>query len=256
MKNYEDMARDVLQRINEYEAEKEMKRAKMTKVVASVTPVFAAAVVGVGLWKLNATDKSNNHVIGKIDDSTIIVSDNTHLEIISTNVHNETSSTNKSVQTTKTGISVTTSENTKESTSEKNIASENETDTDNTPTEITAVTTEPIITTKQPTATNVTHTEEQTFVITTESNSESNVRDGNGSGGDAFGSVVIDGITYLQTFSDKTVYTPEDYLGNGGDFKGFYQGDTSISFYTAKENEDIIIVMFYDGGQLNLLKEE
>lgn len=257
MKKYEDMAREVLHRINEYEAEKEMKRAKVTKVVASVTPVCAAAVVGVGLWKLSVPDKPNNHIIGKIDDTSIIFTDNISTEKSSTTVRNNTTGTNKPVSTTTTGIPVITIDNTKENTYEKDVVSADETDTDDiTHTEITAVPTESIVTTKQPTVTNATHTEEQTFVTTTEPNGGSNGGNGNVFGGDALGSVIIDGIYYLQSFSDQTVYTPEEYLGNGGDFKGCYQGDTSISFYKAKENEDIVIVMFYDGSQLNLLKKD
>lgn len=50
MKNYEKMSEDVLRRINEYEAEKKLKRARITKVAAAVTPVCAAAAVGTGLW--------------------------------------------------------------------------------------------------------------------------------------------------------------------------------------------------------------
>ena len=50
MKNYEEMSEDVLRRINEYEAEKKLKRARITKVAAAVTPVCAAAAVGTGLW--------------------------------------------------------------------------------------------------------------------------------------------------------------------------------------------------------------
>lgn len=256
MRKREEMLRDLHRRMDKYESDRRKKRAKMTKVFASVTPVCAAAVVGVGLWKLNVTDKSNNHIIGKIDDSTIIVTDNTHSEIISTNIYNETSSTNKSVQTTKTVTSVLISDSLNESKSEKATASENKSEHENN----TTIDTTSVVSTKQPTCTVEKHTEVQVQPITTiDSDSDGYWNDGigeenGGEGGDALGMVIIDGITYLQNFSDNTVYTPEEYLGNGGDFKGFYQGDTSISFYTAKENADIIIVMFYDGSQLNLLK--
>jgi len=73
---------------------------------------------------------------------------------------------------------------------------------------------------------------------------------------DAIGNVTIDGEFYMQSFTDTNEYTPDVYLGNGGDFPGFYEGDTSIKFYTAKENVDIIIVKFIDGGQLNLVKTD
>ena len=70
MKNYEDMAKDVLHRIDEYENERKMKRAKITKVAASVTPVCAAAVVGVGLWKGGALTPHNNQLISSTVEST------------------------------------------------------------------------------------------------------------------------------------------------------------------------------------------
>ena len=70
MKNYEDMAKDVLHRIDEYENERKMKRAKMTKVAASVTPVCAAAVVGVGLWKGGALTPHNDQLIASTVEST------------------------------------------------------------------------------------------------------------------------------------------------------------------------------------------
>jgi len=73
---------------------------------------------------------------------------------------------------------------------------------------------------------------------------------------DSIGNVTIDGVFYMQTLNDTNVYTPNVYLGNGGDYPGFYEGDTSVKFYTAKENADIIIVVFYDGSQLNLLKKD
>lgn len=70
MKNYEDMAKDVLHRIDEYENERKMKRAKMTKVAASVTPVCAAAVVGVGLWKGGVLTPHNDQLISSTVEST------------------------------------------------------------------------------------------------------------------------------------------------------------------------------------------
>jgi hypothetical protein len=69
MKTYEEMARDVLHRMDEYEADQRAKRAKITKVAASVTPVCAAAVVGVGLWKSGALNFHNNDLISNTEES-------------------------------------------------------------------------------------------------------------------------------------------------------------------------------------------
>ncbi len=70
MKNYEEMARDVLQRIENYESERRIKRARMTKVAASVTPVCAVAVVGVGLWKGGAFNPNHDQLISSTKEST------------------------------------------------------------------------------------------------------------------------------------------------------------------------------------------
>ena len=63
MRDREEMLRDLHRRMDEYESERRMKRAKMAKVAASVTPVCAAAVVGVGLWKGGALTPHNDQLI-------------------------------------------------------------------------------------------------------------------------------------------------------------------------------------------------
>ena len=59
MKKREEMLRDLHRRIDEYESDRRRKRAKVTKVAASVTPVCAAAVVGTGLWYSGAFKSEN-----------------------------------------------------------------------------------------------------------------------------------------------------------------------------------------------------
>ena len=54
MKNYEEMARDVLSRVSEYESEQKLKRARRTRIAAAATPVCAAAVIGAGIWASGA----------------------------------------------------------------------------------------------------------------------------------------------------------------------------------------------------------
>ena len=70
MKKREEMLRDLHRRMDEYESERRMKRAKVTKVAASVTPVCAAAVVGVGLWKGGALTPHNDQLIASTVEST------------------------------------------------------------------------------------------------------------------------------------------------------------------------------------------
>lgn len=70
MKKREEMLRDLHRRMDEYESERRMKRAKVTKVAASVTPVCATAVVGVGLWKGGVLTPHNDQLISSTVEST------------------------------------------------------------------------------------------------------------------------------------------------------------------------------------------
>ena len=70
MKQHEEMLKDLHRRMDEYEADQRAKRAKITKVAASVTPVCAAAVVGVGLWKGGALTPHNDQLISSTIEST------------------------------------------------------------------------------------------------------------------------------------------------------------------------------------------
>ncbi|MBR6242119.1 MAG: hypothetical protein IKQ90_01345, partial [Ruminococcus sp.] len=69
MKNYEEMAQNVLRRIDEYENEKRIRRAKITKAAASVTPVCAAAVIGIGLWKGGVLTPEQDQLISSTGDN-------------------------------------------------------------------------------------------------------------------------------------------------------------------------------------------
>lgn len=70
MKQHEEMLKDLHRRMDEYEADQRAKRAKITKVAASVTPVCAAAVVGVGLWKGGVLTPHNDQFISSTIEST------------------------------------------------------------------------------------------------------------------------------------------------------------------------------------------
>lgn len=101
MKKREEMLRDLHRRMDEYESDKRMKRAKMTKVAASVTPVCAAAVVGVGLWKGGALPPHNDQLISSTVESSasdVILSadNNTSADRHSANNKNNTNKNNES----------------------------------------------------------------------------------------------------------------------------------------------------------------
>ena len=85
MKNYEEMAQNVLRRIDEYENEKRIRRTKITKAAASVTPVCAAAVIGIGLWKGGVLTPEQDQLISSTGDNAaydVIVPEETVLQDI------------------------------------------------------------------------------------------------------------------------------------------------------------------------------
>lgn len=70
MRKREEMLRDLHRRMDKYESDIRMKRAKVTKVAASVTPVCAVAIVGVGLWKGGILTPHSDQLISNTVDST------------------------------------------------------------------------------------------------------------------------------------------------------------------------------------------
>lgn len=70
MREREEMLKDLHRRMDEYECDRRMKREKMTKVAASVTPVCAAAVVGFGLWKGGVLTPHSDQLISNTVEST------------------------------------------------------------------------------------------------------------------------------------------------------------------------------------------
>lgn len=296
MKNYEEMANDVLHRIDEYETDKKRKRAKITKVAASVTPVCAAAVVGVGLWKGGILTPTHDQFVGGITESA--VSDTDIISVDDSVLKKEVKSNEREQGVVTTApISKPTVSDTK-----KNNAPDNNEVTSNTMSE-----SEPLINAdgNEDSSTsfadvnnnvevvepitndtfNETGNNDITSVFTADSPKEgssdnssivtapvliedststpvvtapSDISDtSNGNWFcDRLGDVYINGVYYLQILADNNVYTIDTYLGNGGEFEGFYKGDTSVEFYTAKENSDIVLVRFYDGTTVTLKKTE
>lgn len=70
MKKREEMLKDLHCRMDEYESDRRMKRKKITKVAASVTPVCTAAVVGFGLWKGGVLTPHSDQLISNTVEST------------------------------------------------------------------------------------------------------------------------------------------------------------------------------------------
>lgn len=72
---------------------------------------------------------------------------------------------------------------------------------------------------------------------------------------DILGSVVIDGITYIQYNADENSFTIDTYLGDARNFEGSYNSsfnDISTELYTVKESKNVLIVKLENGGTVVL----
>lgn len=283
MKNYEDMAKDVLHRIDEYENERKMKRAKMTKVAASVTPVCAAAVVGVGLWKGGALTPHNNQLISSTVESTasdvIISADNvTSADKHSANTKNTTnkngepatsaSTADRQVATSDATIPRTTEngENVIEDSGADNAsveanapasdnksapASDNNVNTNN---ESQRATEAPVKQTEAPvqqTTPPVQQTEPATQSVPTETGNPS---EDNHSPVIYFCKLEWNGLTFcVNDQVNATAYTRDQYIGKVSEFEGVYSDaygypiNPADSVYTTTENVYVLLVIKADG---------
>ena len=241
----------------------------MTKVAVSVTSVCAAVIVSIGLWKGGVFTPDRHSLISDPTGSDFSGPEHIHNpESNSVDNRIETSRENNTSGPTTKGADPDRKNAGEAAVSSSTVKAASDHETEQVPAQTTDAPdngetdaanyddtpdTQPV----PQNASEEINSEPQTTFPVQQSTTNEPSGNGNGSndyGGDTLGSVIINGITYLQSFSDNNAYSPEEYLGNGGDFPGFYQGDTSVSFYTAKENSDIVIVVFYDGSQLNLIR--
>ena len=271
MKKREEMLRDLHRRMDEYESERRLKRAKVTKVAASVTPVCAAAVVGVGLWKGGALTPHNDQLISSTVESTasdvILSADNdTSADKHSANNNNadrngepttSVSATDRQTETADTTIPRVTENdknvvdgsgadnasveaNTPVSDDKSVPASDNNT---NTNTESQRATEAPVVQTEVPV--------QQTEPATQSVPAEQTAPDKSGMLWCIFGSSIEwNGITYYDnTTIDAPAYTQDKYIGKVSEFKGEYNDsgsyliDPDDSVYTTKENPYVLIVV-------------
>lgn len=123
MKNYEEMAHDVFQRINEYDVKKKKQRKMVARTAATVCPACIIAVAGFGIWQ-NGGFSSNdnmftessivpepeNDVINAIiatttsGELTLKIDDTTHTEIVTSVNKNAVSSSYVNNRTTASNI--------------------------------------------------------------------------------------------------------------------------------------------------------
>ncbi|SFY11639.1 hypothetical protein [Ruminococcus sp. XPD3002] len=280
MKKREEMLRDLHRRMDEYESERRMKRAKMAKVAASVTPVCAAAVVGVGLWKGGVLTSNHDQLINSTVESTasdvIVSADNdSSADKHSANTKNTAnkngepttseSTADRQVATSDAAIPRTTEngENVIEDSDADNasveantpvaddrgaLVSDNSTITNTEPqraTEAPAVQTEAPV---QQTTPPVQQTEPASQSVPDNSGNPSN-------GGSNMWclfrcTIEWNGVTYNDnTEINASAYTQDKYIGKVSDFKGEYKDSINYlihpddSVYTTKENPYVLLVV-------------
>jgi len=266
------MLRDLHRRMDEYESDRRMKLAKMTKVAASVTPVCAAAVVGVGLWKGGVLTSNHDQLISSTVESTasdVILSadNNTSADKHSANTKNSTnkngepatseSTVDRQVATSDAAIPRTTEngENVIEDSGADNASVEANTpvaddksspvsdNNENTNNESQRATDSPAVQTEVPV--------QQTEPATQSVPAEQTAPDKSGMLWCIFGSSIEwNGITYYDnTTIDAPAYTQDKYIGKVSEFKGEYNDsgsyliDPDDSVYTTKENPYVLIVV-------------
>ena len=236
MKNYEEMSKDVLKRIDEYETERKIKRAKITKIAASVTPVCAAAVVGVGLWKggILTTDHDQfivSNVETTVSDAEQIITENSDVSNnIVENVTNATSS--EKVNSTTKETENSNSDSTVVVIPEKEVPEtpQMNIETDNSDTNI-----------ENP-DNNIPNSEIQQSSENNEISSNDNEEN------DVchfVKCVIIDDVGYVEYDAGAEIYTPDICLGSPSDYDGNYRAffsDIPATLYTSKENPEILIV--------------
>ena len=280
MKKHEEMIMDLHRRMDEYESERRMKRAKMTKVAASVTPVCAAAVVGVGLWKGGVLTSNHDQLINSTVESTasdvIVSADNdSSADKHSANTKNTTntngepttseSAADRQVATSDAAIPRTTEngENAIEDNGADNASVEENTPvaddrvapvSDNstiTNTEPQRATDSPAVQTEAPvqqTTPPVQQTEPASQSVPDNSGNTSN-------GGSNMWclfrcTIEWNGVTFNDnTEIDASAYTQDKYIGKVSDFKGEYKDSINYlihpddSVYTSKENPYVLLIV-------------
>lgn len=246
MKNYKEMSKDVLNRIDEYETERKIKRAKITKIAASVTPVCAAAVVGVGLWKggILTTDHDQfivSNVETTVSDAEQIISENSDVSNnIVENVTNATSSekvnsTTKETENSNSDSTVVVIPEKEVPDNEGAIPEAPETpqmniEADNSDTSI-----------ENP-DNNIPNSEIQQ---TSENNEISSNDNEENDVCHFMKHVIIDDVGYVEYDAGTETYTPDICLGSPSDYDGNYRAffsDIPATLYTSKENPEILIV--------------
>lgn len=273
MKKREEMLRDLHRRMDEYESERRIKRAKVTKVAASVTPVCAAAVVGVGLWKGGVLTPHNDQLISSTVESTasdVILSadNNTSADKHSDNnknntVRNAEPATERQTEPETADITIPRATENSESVVD-GIRADNDSVEANTPvsddksvpasdnnantnTESQRATEAPAVQTEAP----VQQTEPATQSVPTETGNPS---EDNNSPVRFLCKLEWNGLTFCNNDQvNATAYTRDQFIGKVSEFEGVYSDaygypvNPADSVYTTTENAYVLLVIKADG---------
>ena len=253
MKKHEDTIREVHRRINEYEAEKKLRRTRNFKIAAAVTPVCAAAVVGVGLWKGGALSSDNAKMSSSKPD--IITSEqnttvmNTTPEVIVTESFvKQTEPVTKETKVTETVPTENEEPATKETPTEAKVTQNTVTAQNDVPTTIEA-------TTKVKETQNIVTTQHEE-IITQEQptkTTETPVIPGGMTELDMGAVKCINNIVYMQILSADQNYTCGEYIGDSSEFIGFPENG---SIYYSNESPDVIIIRYTEYSHVALKKTD
>lgn len=291
MKDYEEMAKNVFQRIDEYEAEKKRRKAVITKTVASATSVCAVAAVGVGLWKSGALSSSHDLLISNTlewSDADVILSEDDDISIdkhdsndSSINRNNVPATSGTTAYSTSNDTNSVVVDNVSESAEkDENICEENFANNDiveaYTPSnnDIDATVSDDSILTnneqQKVTDNHVTQTEapiqqttpiQQTEPVThAVPDNSGNVPDNGGNSPVVFMyTIEWNGTTFNNNSSvDAVAYTRAECIGKASDFNGNYKDafgyeiSPSDNIYTTEENAYVLIAVKADGRAIAL----
>lgn len=238
MKSYDEMARDVLSRVSEYEAEQKIKRTRRTRIAAAATPVCAAAVIGAGIWFSGAlmhADKpdapAESDIITEkvtVSESGKVLSDSSVSAAVTVKNTERSEQASKDETASEAATAHAVGESTAAVASVKTEAAE-------------SLTTKAAETTAAPSTTQA---------ASAEQTAPDNV------GGDRMlwcifiSTIEWNGITYNANAElDVSAYTQDKYIGKVGDFSGTYKDSVNYlinpddSVYTTKENQYVLLVV-------------
>ena len=276
MKTYEEMAQNVLTRIEEYEIEKQGKRQKAMKAAMVSIPICAAVIALAGSLHSGVVGNSNVPVE---EPERSVVSSVRKAESMSDS-SSEQKAEISSAQRTKSDTSVTSVTSSKKSASSKTDASANSTasaadgiilyygnDSENYETAHNEIApqseTAPDQTTPSSKTIRTSSDESEAVSSKTQSYSPAKNEDEDFDPepdfediGDTLGMIYKDGMMYMQFSVYDDGFTLDENIGDASDFDGSYKyiKDVTGEVYTVKESRDVLIVKLSNGGTVALAK--